>query len=405
MSEGPGYSGRKIVINTQQFAGFAAESAQDGEPVRIFSRCSVTSDDPHFYMFINQISNDFLSKAGVSGDSITKFFVVQHVGGAADIHLDYAAIVQAQVNRDVKKGESIYEHDISAINGYRPQGIELKPTDTVICTIKVGWRYGLYFDAGRNLNEDQVWQDLGSLYQQLHVDRVLANIRERARNAQRLHIITEGKTDWRHIESARQRLNLDIPLSYPTTDESLGDSALLQVCERLSKFGPPSKNKIVAIFDRDNPKILSELARRGPLDGYQRWGNNVFSLALPVPAHRLGYKNVCIEMLYTDADIMTTAVDGKRLYFTNELKKEILPGNVIQYSTILPVEAQELTKEPFKEEASLIIDDAGRHVGLSKSRFADLVYEGLDTFGSLDVSNFLPIFRILNDIMLDNKEE
>lgn len=392
---------RRITITSQPFAGFAAESAADGEPVRVLFQCGITADDPRFYLFVNQLSDDFLARAGINGDSITKFFVVQRPDGTADVYTDYGVIVQAQVNRDVKKGEPIYEHDISAIKGYRPEGVTLQPTDTVICVMKVGWKYGLFFDASWKITEDNIWRELGELYQGLQVDRVLANIQERVKLAQRPHVITEGKTDWRHIEAARRALGVDIPVGYPTTDDSLGDTALLQVCERLGKFGPPNANKVIAVFDRDNRQVLSKLQARGDLDSFQRWGNNVYSLVLPKPPHRANYNNISVELLYTETDLRTANASGKRLHFDNELKTEVLPDGQVRYVPVAPAQSKELDKRPFDGKAELIVDDSGQQVGLSKARFAKLVYDSTGPLGSLDMSGFAPVFQIIKDIMLD----
>jgi hypothetical protein len=68
---------RKVTVTTQPFAGFAAEGAQEGETIRVLAKCILTADDSRFYMFVNQISDDFLAKAGIDGDSITQFLVVQ----------------------------------------------------------------------------------------------------------------------------------------------------------------------------------------------------------------------------------------------------------------------------------------------------------------------------------------
>jgi hypothetical protein len=305
----------------------------------------------------------------------------------------------------VTAGEELFtgDLDISTIESFRLHGLVLRPDDVLICVMKVGWKYGLYFDASRQMAEDDIWRRLGDLYRTLQVDRVLSNIQERIRQSERPHVITEGKTDWQHIEAARLRLGVDIPIGYPTTDDSLGDTALLQVCERLAKFGPPNANKVIAIFDRDNRQILSKLQARGDINGYQAWGNSVYSLAIPTPPHRTAYEHISIEMLYSEADLATTTGEGKRLHFTNELKRETMPDNTMRHVVIPPLGSRELSKKPSSEAADLIYDTNGRRVGLSKTGFAKLVHAGEGAFGQFDVSAFAPIFRIIKDIMDDTE--
>ena len=349
-------------------------------------------------MFINQIEGAFLAPAGLSGESITKFFVVLHSDNTADVYTDYSVIMEGRLNRDIRAGEHIYVDDVTDIEGYRME-ISIEPDDAVICVMKVGWKYGLYFDVTRSTSEEEVWRQLGLLYGSLHVDRIVQNIQKQIRESEQPHIITEGKSDWQHIEAARRKLEIDLLLGYPTTDEPLGDTALLQVCERLAKFGPPNRNRVIAIFDRDNRQVMRRLEEQGPLDCYQSWGNNVYSFVLPLPRHRDGYKNISVEMLYTDQDIATTTVDGKRLFFDNELQTVIIPGSPPRFVPIPPVGGKELDKKVCDGRADQIIDDSGRCVGLSKARFAELVYGRADGFGEFDFSAFTDVFQIVKDII------
>jgi hypothetical protein len=394
---------QRVSIVTKPFAGFAVESAVEGELVRVQQRCAITSDDPRFYLYINQLDGDFLTKAGVNGDSTSNFSVVQRPDGSADVYTRYSASVRVEATRELAAGEEVYEKDIniSTIDEFRPANLTLQKDDAFICVMKVGWKFGLYFDLTRDIEAERVWHELGLLYRSLQIDRVLANILEKVRLADQPHIMTEGKTDWRHIEAARRRLGLDLSLGYATDEDVMGDTALLQLCERMAKFGPPNPRKVIAIFDRDNPKVLKSLEERGDLNTFQRWGNNIYSLVLPTPQHRQGYKNVSIEMLYTDADLRTADGDGKRLFFDSECLMQRVPGSPTRYLEIPPIAAVEFDKKVFDGLAESIVDNDGRPVGLSKARFAELVHGDVGQFGQLDVSAFAPVFRTIKDILID----
>jgi hypothetical protein len=80
-----------------------------------------------------------------------------------------------------------------------------------------------------------------------------------------------------------------------------------------------------------------------------------------------------------------------------------MPDNTVRYVVIPPLESRELSKKPYSEAAKLVFDQSGRHVGLSKAGFADLVEAGEGAFGQFDVSGFAPIFRIIRDIMADTE--
>ncbi|GGL12793.1 hypothetical protein [Mangrovihabitans endophyticus] len=395
---------RRETFVAEPFAGFAIDSAADGEPVQVRSSYAGTSDDQLFYTYVNQLEDGFLSPAGIRGDSITKFFALQHIDGSVELFTDYAAVVTARVNRDVAKGEDVFVHDISDITYYRVKDVEIRPDDVVICVLKAGWRYALYFDSSRQIEPEHVWQYLGMLLRTLHVERISSNIAKRLLESRRPHIITEGKTDWRHVEAARRALGVEQPLSYATSEESLGDTALLQVCERLAEFGPINSTKVIAMFDRDNRQVLAKLREKGNIDSFQRWGNNVYSLAIPVPQHRIGYKNISIEMLYTDEDLRTKDYTGKRLYFDNELRIEIEPGSPPRYVPLPPIKGKELEKKPFDGKSELIVDQSGRQLGFSKARLAQLIHDQVEPFTGFDVAGFEQLFQIVNEVLLDEEE-
>lgn len=153
-------------------------------------------------------------------------------------------------------------------------------------------------------------------------------------------IITEGQTDWMHLESAyrallqdsnnkdlfsklgnikfyefegKQKSNKDSSKEIQTLTISdigfgkegaslikaeMGDSALLTLCETLSKFN--NGRIIIFIFDHDKEEIVNEVVNG---NNYKNWGNNVYSFAIPVPESRKKTPLISIEHYYTDDEI------------------------------------------------------------------------------------------------------
>ena len=153
-------------------------------------------------------------------------------------------------------------------------------------------------------------------------------------------IITEGQTDWMHLESAyrallqdsnnkdlfsklgnikfyefegKQKSNKDSSKEIKTLTISdigfgkegaslikaeMGDSALLTLCETLSKFN--NGRIIIFIFDHDKEEIVNEVVNG---NNYKNWGNNVYSFAIPVPESRKKTPLISIEHYYTDDEI------------------------------------------------------------------------------------------------------
>lgn len=380
--------------------GFSLESAKKGEFGLVLQKAKITADDPHFYMYINQLENLILSPAGINGDSLTHFCAILHNDNTADIYVGYNRVrVEVKPNRDIPKDSAVYANDIVDIRSYMIEEVELRPNDSIVCVMKVGWKYGLYFDLTGKTSAATVWPELGQLYTSLHLDRFIDRIQASIKDSNKPHILTEGKTDWKHLEAARRVLEPEMLFGYPESEESLGDEDLVQVCERLSKFGPKNKNKIIAIFDRDNPKILKKLKKHGDLDAYQEWGNNIYSVVIAVPEHRKGYSNLCIELLYKDNDISKTDHSGKRLYFDNELKIEILPGQRPRYVPVPPNSEGELSKKPFDGLSSQIQDETGNPCGLSKAAFAELVLKAEADFKIQDYTGFKKTFDQLKKVL------
>lgn len=391
---------KKITISgVQNFTGFAANGAEAGEGVWILQRAKIVADEPHFYMFINQLDGHFLRPANINGDAKTHFFILFHKDGTADVYIDYSQVrIEMKPKRNIAKGEPVYVSDIDDVRRYEIEGVDFAPDVAVICVMKVGWKYGLFFDFTRSTNSDEVWLQLGQLYNSLHVDRIIENIQSAIKETEKPHFITEGKTDWKHLEAARRELAPELVFSYPASEDALGDMGLLKMCEQLSKFGPPNKNKIIAIFDRDNSSILKELAKHGDIDSYQAWGNNVYSLAIPVPKNRKDYKNLCIELLYSDQDLSLTDKSGKRLFFDNEIKKEIMPGTV-KVMAIPAVAPQEHSKKVFDELVDQIEDDKGNKVGISKAAFAQCILDKAKGFESVKFEGFEPLIKLIKEVL------
>ncbi|MBN2499957.1 MAG: RNA-directed DNA polymerase [Anaerolineales bacterium] len=111
-------------------------------------------------------------------------------------------------------------------------------------------------------------------------------------------IRTEGKTDWKHLKAALRWLIdrgeiSDLQIEFDEFEETLGEPLLLQDCEALCRHKQP--RPIIAIFDRDTKNVNKFHNEK---KGYKDWGNNVFSFAIPVPAHRKNTPKVCIELYY-----------------------------------------------------------------------------------------------------------
>ena len=204
-------------------------------------------------------------------------------------------------------------------------------------------------------------------------------------------VITEGKTDVQHIIKAKEKLNItDLDVDFLPVTGDWGDSKLKDMLEYMSKA--PQTRKIIGIFDRDVEKIVVDIEKNG--QPFKDFGNNVYAFCLPVPPHRTNYNNISIEFYYTD-DELRKEKDGKRVYFTNEIKKEILVSTNALVLTKLPTPDtnSEFIKKVFDQDAAQI---EGAH---SKTIFASTVETDNDFTQGFNFDNFQLIFNKLKQII------
>ncbi|MBK3734247.1 AAA family ATPase [Azospirillum brasilense] len=230
------------------------------------------------------------------------------------------------------------------------------------------------------------------------------NLKRQAAASAKPLIITEGKTDWKHIKAALNYLNgygqhtdIDVEFLEYSDDVDMGDDRLARMCEHFARVA--QTRKMIFVFDRDNPTIIGKMS--GSPGRYRSWGNQVFSLCIPEPPNRKGYKNISIEFYYSDGDLRTVDPStNRRLIFSNEIEKVIRPGKNQVFHRLLqhPETSEEFEKKIYDQDCDKIIDEFGHQVAMSKAAFADLVAEKRQGFDSFDRTSFTDFFDIVRDI-------
>jgi RNA-directed DNA polymerase len=136
-------------------------------------------------------------------------------------------------------------------------------------------------------------------------------------------IITEGKTDWKHLQSSllklkQQGLFTDIEVDFHKSDDEAGSAKIKSMCALYSQT--LQSQLTIFIFDNDEQKITSEVSEKGK--PYKPRGNNVFSFIIPVPSHRAATPDVCIELYYKDEDITRRDTQKRRLFLSNKFDRK-----------------------------------------------------------------------------------
>ncbi|MDR6553966.1 AAA family ATPase [Paenibacillus qinlingensis] len=213
-------------------------------------------------------------------------------------------------------------------------------------------------------------------------------------------IITEGKTDWKHLSKAFSKLvesnhleELNINFLEYGDEIKMGSDELKKMCIQYSKV--PQNNKIIFIFDRDEDQIIRDMCNIGK--SYKNWGNNVYSLVIPVPAHRTDTPQVCIELYYHNYDLYKVDKNDRRLFLSNEFNPLSSRHNELDLNC---------TDSKIRGTKISIIDDKvfdNKHsnVALTKSDFSDCIYNDDTYFSEIDFEPFLEIYSLVKEIIQD----
>lgn len=183
-----GNSAVPIRLTDIKISGFAAESAVQGQVIKVWSRLGVTSDDPQFHRIIRNFSSFVASAALRAGiavdlDRINMVLLVIRPDDSGELWLDTAAIaINALMKHDVKAGMPIFESDIADIIGLGFPAVQIGANDGVICVFRQDWRFGLFFDLAKDgkLSPEAMTRELGRLYRVLKYRHIYDTIENSA---------------------------------------------------------------------------------------------------------------------------------------------------------------------------------------------------------------------------------
>jgi hypothetical protein len=235
-------------------------------------------------------------------------------------------------------------------------------------------------------------------------------------------IYTEGITDCKHMEyhwnflrhdSKWLKLDIDFEIYKLMMDNikntsrpSMGGDQLYNMCLSLSR-GRKNREILVFIADRDTDDVVRKLS-----DGeskFKYWGNNVYSLVLPVPRHRENTPRICIEHYYVDEEIKMefTCADGikRRLYIGSEFD---------EYGRAIAIDRFCTNRQACGGNSIRIIDgssnervlcltrDDGINYALSKMRFAELMCSSSIMISDTTKEAFGRLFEVILSIKMDH---
>lgn len=153
----------------------AAESAQEGENLKLWVRMAIPSDAPQFHRVVDNLvscveASAIASECPVNLRSAHTILIILHVDYTAELWVDAAALsIHGMMKRDMEGGSFVFENDIADVTGMDFPLVEIGESDRVICLFREGWRFGLFFDFNheRKFDREAMQRSLGDLHRTL----------------------------------------------------------------------------------------------------------------------------------------------------------------------------------------------------------------------------------------------
>ena len=249
---------------------------------------------------------------------------------------------------------------------------------------------------------NEVYQNTYELFlnERNNYARALSEIRPKVEALTKPLVITEGKTDWKHLKKAldyfkSQNEYSDLDFDLAEFDFDFGDTKLDTALKHYAHFS--NRFKIIGIFDcdEDNGRKIHRL------NGIKDYGNGVFGMSIPIPEYRdYNEGGISIEFLYKDGDLKKSDSNGRRLYTTSEFDSNgrLKDDRTISVKNAKEVkEYTELSREKIHDHD--VIDLEGNSLALSKEGFANCILNSDVPFDHMDFSGFRAVFDRLKSII------
>jgi hypothetical protein len=236
-------------------------------------------------------------------------------------------------------------------------------------------------------------------------------------------VVTEGKTDWIHLKTAFEHLKGDLnhnklfedmDIEFLESTQDMGDSKLCSLCTYTAMM--KRDNPVIFIADADNLKTTKGLEPLTTSNEVQEQNKHyrchgdtkhskTYSFILPIPQHRKDTPLISIEHYYTDDQI-------KRLVACDdEFNRRLYMGG--EFDSAGMGEGVRCGKESINkcgDERIDIIDNFvyeakkgnTKNIALPKVEFANRIASHLEPFGDVDFESFIPVFKIIREILIDS---
>ena len=212
-------------------------------------------------------------------------------------------------------------------------------------------------------------------------------------------VITEGKTDIKHIMKAKEMLSIEgVDFDCIELDcQPSGDSELKKLLDQLAKV--KRSNKIIGIFDRDLPNTVKDIEKDD--QKYKDYGNDVYAFCIKSPQCRVDNKqtSISIEYLYTDEEIRTKLPNGCRLFFGSEFNKKTGRHNTSKTMSLANQSDRGEDKIVENNGGQAVYNEEEENVLAKKDDFANAIGQDEVPISKDSWSNFTHIFETIETII------
>lgn len=223
-------------------------------------------------------------------------------------------------------------------------------------------------------------------------------LEEQMSKSSRPLVITEGKTDWKHLKAAMRALSITgLDFDFYEYEDLLGDTVLLRMLNDYSRI--LQQRKVIGVFDRDNFNNLKCEGLKS--QKYIDFGNNVYAFAIPLVNEEEYGRDISIEHYYKRVDLTKFDPNGRRLFLGDEFFESGISKDR-KYHTRISQVGNKVAKNGIIDDKvyEVEVDPEEKHsIALSKNDFANLVLESSVYSSAFDFSEFEKIFAIIREII------
>lgn len=207
-------------------------------------------------------------------------------------------------------------------------------------------------------------------------------------------VITEGKTDWKHLKHALCILQSkgcfeSVDVRFLEYEYDMGADKLDALLSKLAMIEQTAP--IIGVFDNDC-KVGKKYIEPKAL------GNNVYACSI---TDTQGYGDeISIELLYSREDLTKKWPDRRRIYLTDEFSER---SHQLKTDTSVVSQNKTITdaikRGIIKVVDSNVYNDKEKELAVSKEEFARQIYEGKSPYKNIKVDGFRNIFETIEKIL------